>query len=964
MFYQQYYNTSKHNMTPILSKLKQNTFLLFLFGVILIIPIFLLGNYFSKSDIQVAPTTQAQAEYASTHSFTNTPGRGTYPSTLTLAYNSQLKMNQVTVDLSSLPKDSVVHRAVLVPHRKGNYGGGITADRAKEEVKVESIDKTGEYLPILGPRFLSLDATAAVQRAIGSSNQKLTLNAVSFPALGESGGSSSEYIDSATSKVVLRLDVTVNKPAVSTSQKVSEIKVNHRDGDTMITWKDPAPFASSNTLSGAEIKELMKQINNPKEIRYRVYRSTQPITAANIGQAELVNEVDPLSVWDWRYFDQGIRDYSKEPVIPLYPVDSGVLASYDMGMYVRKSYAPEKSYYAVSRVVDGEENLSDLTSGGNVTAAAVDESPGKGMVLLREKKTGEKFQFVNNAALNYYVKWEAPPSYNFPEPFDYLVAEPPTSVAKKPIDVALHCWGGWLNNCYGWWYRPNDGALLVSTNQAPFDWWSGFNENYGTLKPFTKGVVQNYSQRRIRNFLDDFVLKNWDINTDEIMLSGVSMGGSGASSLGIRGGDYFSQIDSWVGVHIPAESPQFTGSYEGVYGKYDWGIKYEDTNSTVWDYKDNTQWLRNNIKTETPHMVFANGKNDGAIGWPQAWKFVKAMIETKRPFTFSWGQSGHGTRANFPGAADTGLYPGMVFRLNQSVPAFANGSLDDNLGDAPENAVDAGKMNYWYLWDTENIVDSANQWVMTFFLPNNAPQTSATVDMTPRKLQSFIVTPGAKYNWTNMENGAEVQSGTVTADSNGLITLLSVKITKDKNKITITPNNSPGPVDVTAPSAVGNLSASNTSQTQTTLAWTAPGDDGATGKAAFYDLRYSTTVLNEAGWASALKISGEPFPENAGTSQSMAVNNLQPGKTYYFAIKATDESGNTSTISNVAQVVTEAATVPNSADLNNDGAIDEQDLLIMKNNFNTDKASNGDITKDGIIDVRDLGMLFSGWSKK
>jgi len=384
-------------MIPTLSKLKHKIFLFTLAGILLVIPVFLLANHFTKPEIK---TTQAQTGTVSTHSFTNTPGRGTHPGTLTWNFTTK----KLVVDLSSLPKNSVVHRAVLVPHRKGNNGTGPMVSRANKEVKVEAFDKPGEYLSILGPRYLTLDATAAVQRAVATGDQKLTLNAVSFEGLNDSSANGSEYVDSVTTKVVLRLDVTVDQTVSNPSLKVSDIKVNHRDGDTMITWKDPAPLASSNTISGAEIKELMKQTNNPKEIRYRVYRSTQPITATNIGQAELVDEVDPLSVWDWRYFSHGHLDYSKELSIPLYPIGNNVLASYDMGMYVRKANSIEKAYYAVSRVVDGEENLSDFTLGGNVSAASVDESPGTGMVLLREKKSGVDFHYSKNVNLNYYVK--------------------------------------------------------------------------------------------------------------------------------------------------------------------------------------------------------------------------------------------------------------------------------------------------------------------------------------------------------------------------------------------------------------------------------------------------------------------------------------------------------------------------------------------------------------------------------
>jgi len=93
-----------------------------------------------------------------------------------------------------------------------------------------------------------------------------------------------------------------------------------------------------------------------------------------------------------------------------------------------------------------------------------------------------------------------------------------------------------------------------------------------------------------------------------------------------------------------------------------------------------------------------------------------------------------------------------------------------------------------------------------------------------------------------------------------------------------------------------------------TLTWTAPGDDGNVGTAAAYDIRYSASgTITEADWASATQASGEPAPTAAGTSQTMTVSGLTPGTTYSFAMKTSDEAGNTSAISNVAVKATTAA---------------------------------------------------------
>ncbi len=83
------------------------------------------------------------------------------------------------------------------------------------------------------------------------------------------------------------------------------------------------------------------------------------------------------------------------------------------------------------------------------------------------------------------------------------------------------------------------------------------------------------------------------------------------------------------------------------------------------------------------------------------------------------------------------------------------------------------------------------------------------------------------------------------------------------------------------------------------LIWTAPGDDGASGTAASYTIRYSTSQLSDSNWGAATTVAAPPSPLPAGTVQSKTVTGLAPGMTYYFGIKTTDEAGNESALSNV-----------------------------------------------------------------
>jgi len=98
--------------------------------------------------------------------------------------------------------------------------------------------------------------------------------------------------------------------------------------------------------------------------------------------------------------------------------------------------------------------------------------------------------------------------------------------------------------------------------------------------------------------------------------------------------------------------------------------------------------------------------------------------------------------------------------------------------------------------------------------------------------------------------------------------------------------------------------------TTVTLQWTAVGDDSLIGTATSYDLRYSTAAITAANFASATAASGVPAPAAPGTVQSVTVRGLSRQATYWFAIKAVDDAGNVSALSNVPSVTTPDTTPP------------------------------------------------------
>ena len=120
---------------------------------------------------------------------------------------------------------------------------------------------------------------------------------------------------------------------------------------------------------------------------------------------------------------------------------------------------------------------------------------------------------------------------------------------------------------------------------------------------------------------------------------------------------------------------------------------------------------------------------------------------------------------------------------------------------------------------------------------------------------------------------------------------------------TTTTNN----VDFTPPAQVTNLAVTGTSSGTATLTFTAPGDDGNTGTATAYDLRYSTSAITDQYWSDAIPAANLPAPLPAGSTETITVTGLDAGTTYYFAVKAMDKAGQFSPVSNIP---TAATTIP------------------------------------------------------
>ncbi|MFH1374266.1 MAG: hypothetical protein ABII79_10765 [bacterium] len=147
----------------------------------------------------------------------------------------------------------------------------------------------------------------------------------------------------------------------------------------------------------------------------------------------------------------------------------------------------------------------------------------------------------------------------------------------------------------------------------------------------------------------------------------------------------------------------------------------------------------------------------------------------------------------------------------------------------------------------------------------------------------------------------ELETHTIIGLDSGVICYVGLKVADDAGNCSDLSNVvSVHAADTTAPARIADLSVASQDTASVILTWSAPGDDGSIGIVAAYDIRFDDQLITAQSWDAAQQLDGEPTPQMAGQVQQYQVTDLTKNSTYYFAVKAVDESDNISVLSNVA----------------------------------------------------------------
>ena len=110
--------------------------------------------------------------------------------------------------------------------------------------------------------------------------------------------------------------------------------------------------------------------------------------------------------------------------------------------------------------------------------------------------------------------------------------------------------------------------------------------------------------------------------------------------------------------------------------------------------------------------------------------------------------------------------------------------------------------------------------------------------------------------------------------------------------------------DIIPPADINDLSINSISSNSILLSWTAVGDNGFEGTAFSYVIKVHTNNITEENWDGIPAVEQSITPQNAGSTESFLITDLEPVTMYYAGIKVLDDVQNISNLSNIINEMT------------------------------------------------------------
>jgi len=538
----------------------------------------------------------------------------------------------------------------------------------------------------------------------------------------------------------------------------ANLESSYRAGQVFLTWKQPKPHETA----------FFDQA-------YRVYRHTKPITAANVDQAERLGEVHRNSQLNyrrtlvsiggdygpWRHYakarglvkfgertDRDVlrRYYEAMPKRFNFVIDDGWLEKFeggrwvgkvpedfankkedehfarviegpmladDTGLFVHTVRRPGPAYYAVTAVLEGNENRRDFTA-GNALASPVEGKVEPPEPVLQALFVANDTKWPGELRQRYvceYVYWEGSDGQFHTEPSTplcFCFSVPTSVVGLGPAWNEDPRFPPWITSnaqlagysCHYWNFSGNavrtDTRYLPPTRIAPFPpsniggnmalWMAEYPRFYhGSRRPPAEGEPTpqpDHNVRDVYGYMDsvgtagdprgatvrpfvetrqlfelDYVLRAFPLDPNFVVLDGESS----CFNMAVHHPERFACVDAaqekpWTSEAGERNAWRFSGLKA-------WGLK-NDRGINVWQWNDPIWQSREFPDREWPFISVVHSDNyDAADNWRAMGYpgFYLDLVAEKRAGHWWWVDIGDAPDGEF-----------MAIPRNQAVPALAN----------------------------------------------------------------------------------------------------------------------------------------------------------------------------------------------------------------------------------------------------------------------------------------------------
>ncbi len=797
----------------------------------------------------------------------------------------------IRFDLGRLPKGVRIRRALLrmwaTPGgRRSAFAIGRWNDKAFAGLKVWAVGGGDEPLAVSYPFAYTpvacnewdVTAAAAGWAAAPASNKGLKTN---FP------------LPAADSQPAWRrpyLQVTYVGPNPNRPKQPTNLKARYRCGQVFLTWKQIA-------YDGAFFDST-----------YRVYVHTAPITAGNLDQAALVGEVHRNSQLNYRrtaYSHDGMGSYAgyghfkghlgvkktKEMTNKMYwdamgakipprynfviddtwpakieggkwLADAKVLGHGlrelkgpelpdDTGLFVHTVGRAGKLHFAVTSVIEGNENREDFAP-GNALAAPIPAKvePTKPILQVAFHRMDKGYPHQKLLMLEYAywagggdglaIEPSTPFYFRMVPPGEFVglrrpgsgppwitvepwwshggapvvvdsVYMPPTRLSPFPPNRVPFTTRGWqqAGRFYrGWRKPPGDGAGFGRRDRIPNFY--GYHDAMNTGRDPRKATVVPYFENRALRELEHYFRAFPKASREHVRATGEGK----AMLMAIHHPDVFAHCSA-------AQEEIWTSKRQqhqwAMIGRPEWKLK-NDRGENAWDWNDPVWYAKKYptlawpfiSHTMSPNYARGDQTHWGDSGYP---KVYFDLVADKRGGQWWWCDIGD---------APNGGYKPLA--RNEAYLAFTN----CNFCETPRQEwrrEPRGTLNGYLDWHTERMpfkaprvkrgqkpppepklpletVDQPERFEVAIRIGDrgrslngqSVPPTTARygqTDITLWRLQQFKVAKGRKYLWTNRKtaSGSLLQGGVIGPDERGLLTVPGFFVDRDPfgNKLTITP---------------------------------------------------------------------------------------------------------------------------------------------------------------------------------